>query len=201
MCGVKTGARHRCFAAVFALASVLWKKCPADRPLSILAELLRRFFCGELWESTYDYICSITVMDAWSQWQLVYRHWNCSTPSFHSISITFNIMSIFFFYSFFILVHYIILKFNISGHPLFQESPNYGPRAGSGPRRQFIRPADGTWICLIKHMEHETLWYNLNLNIMFRIQGDLRACGSDNVHTRWSDKPIFLLKSPPLITF
>jgi hypothetical protein len=43
-------------------------------------------------------------------------------PYFHLIlSITFNIMSTFFFNSFFILVQYIILKFNVSSHP-----PVYG---------------------------------------------------------------------------
>ena len=63
-----------------------------------------------------------------SQLLLVYRHqgsythWNCSTHYFHSIlSITFNIMSSFFLNSSFILVHYIILKLNVSSHPLVYE--------------------------------------------------------------------------------
>jgi hypothetical protein len=44
--------------------------------------------------------------------------WSCSTPYCHLILlITYNIMSNFFFNSFFILVQYIILKLNVSSHP------------------------------------------------------------------------------------
>jgi hypothetical protein len=43
------------------------------------------------------------------------------------LSITYNIMSPFFFNSFFILVQYIILKLNVSSHPPVYESDTAAP--------------------------------------------------------------------------
>jgi hypothetical protein len=54
--------------------------------------------------------------------------WNCSTPYCHLIlSITYNIMSPFFFNSLFILVQYIILKLNVSSHPPVYENSRAAP--------------------------------------------------------------------------
>ena len=56
------------------------------------------------------------------QWRLVYRHCGTAAPLF-SLDITDNIQynEYFLFNSFFILVHYIILKLNVNSHPLVHE--------------------------------------------------------------------------------